>query len=244
MTVSEPRMFVVSERSGRSTMSLTPTAAARCTTKSHSWTNSSTTSSSRTEPWTNRKLLLLPARSRFCRRPVDRLSNATTLSPRARRASTRDEPIKPAPPVTRKLRPELVGTTGGRGELAASPSGSPVTTVGETAQGPPELKDLPAGGPDAESALGVTCGGLPLRTRASCWACSSNWPTGTASVHGRAERHSAPSQSGPRRILRPRRRVPLMEARERADHSVRAAPRDDRQQGVLDPPLADASGVS
>src|SRR5436190_6212692 len=38
---------------------------------------------------------------RFSRRPVERSSRATTSSPRASRASTRWEPMKPSPPVTR-----------------------------------------------------------------------------------------------------------------------------------------------
>src|SRR4051794_14561946 len=41
------------------------------------------------------------APSRFERRPVERSSSTSTASPRASRASTRLEPMKPAPPVTR-----------------------------------------------------------------------------------------------------------------------------------------------
>ena len=43
------------------------------------------------------------APSRFSRRPVERSSTTVTSSPRASSASTRFEPMKPAPPVTRAL---------------------------------------------------------------------------------------------------------------------------------------------
>ncbi len=43
------------------------------------------------------------APSRFSRRPVERSSTTVTSSPRASRASTRFEPMKPAPPVTKHL---------------------------------------------------------------------------------------------------------------------------------------------
>src|SRR3954452_12469127 len=42
-----------------------------------------------------------PAPERFSRRPVERSSTTVTSWPRSRRASTRLEPMKPAPPVTR-----------------------------------------------------------------------------------------------------------------------------------------------
>src|SRR5581483_2461298 len=44
----------------------------------------------------------LSARSTFSRLPVDRLSSTVTRSPRSSSASTRFEPMKPAPPVTRQ----------------------------------------------------------------------------------------------------------------------------------------------
>src|SRR4051812_13980958 len=44
---------------------------------------------------------LVSASARLDSRPVERLSMTATSSPRARRASTRLEPMKPAPPVTR-----------------------------------------------------------------------------------------------------------------------------------------------
>src|SRR6266508_1797215 len=47
---------------------------------------------------------------RFSRRPVIRLSNTRTRSPRLRRASAMCEPMNPAPPVTRynSLFPTLI----------------------------------------------------------------------------------------------------------------------------------------
>lgn len=65
MTISAPRMLVVSERRGSSMMSLTPTAAARCTMVSHSWASSSTRRSSNTDPCTKRKLGCVRAAWRF-----------------------------------------------------------------------------------------------------------------------------------------------------------------------------------
>src|SRR5213075_1161101 len=42
------------------------------------------------------------ASARFSSRPVERLSMTATSSPRSRRVSTRLDPMKPAPPVTRE----------------------------------------------------------------------------------------------------------------------------------------------
>ena len=59
--------------------------------------------------WTNAASVTLPrassaAGARFSIRPVERSSTTLTVSPRASRASTRCDPIKPHPPVTRKRR--------------------------------------------------------------------------------------------------------------------------------------------
>src|SRR5215510_11522759 len=56
---------------------------------------------------------------RFSRRPVIRLSNTRTRSPRLRRASAMCEPMNPAPPVTRynSLFPTLVFPSFGLGSV-------------------------------------------------------------------------------------------------------------------------------
>src|SRR5205807_9811262 len=58
-----------------------------------------TRSRSVTSPW--RKSIPPRARFKFARVPVIRLSSTRTVWPRASRASTRWDPINPAPPVTR-----------------------------------------------------------------------------------------------------------------------------------------------
>src|ERR1700730_9738124 len=64
-------------------------------------TSASTASTSRTLALVNRKRGLLNRWRMLPYRPVDRSSSAVTLSPRLISLSTRCEPMKPAPPVTR-----------------------------------------------------------------------------------------------------------------------------------------------
>src|SRR3954449_10689233 len=86
---------------------------------------SSTASASRmSSSWSSAS----PAPERFSRRPVERSSTTVTSSPRASRASTRLEPMKPAPPVTKVLirSPILEGSAApacwtGRAPLLPSP---------------------------------------------------------------------------------------------------------------------------
>ena len=66
------------------------------------------------------------APSRFSRRPVERSSTTVTASPRASRASTRFEPMKPAPPVTKQsMRPPILG--GSARDRRPAPPSSPAT---------------------------------------------------------------------------------------------------------------------
>src|ERR1039458_2915607 len=96
-----PLMLVVREYKGCSTMSFTPTAAARCTTTSQLRTAWSTASSSRTEPCQKVNRALSRTAARLDRRPVDSESSTETSLPSASRASTRCDPMNPAPPVIR-----------------------------------------------------------------------------------------------------------------------------------------------
>src|SRR3954454_3541358 len=58
--------------------------------------------------------------ARFSRRPVEKLSSTLTSRPRSRSSSTRFEPMKPEPPVTRTGMALLYG----RFPLCARPAGS------------------------------------------------------------------------------------------------------------------------
>src|SRR4051794_34723025 len=107
-TFSVPWIFVTSVCTGCSTISRTPTAAARWKTTSHRCTSSLTTDDLSTEStirWKSR-------RSRRCAtfrsEPVERSSSAKTSQPSPSRSSARCEPMKPAPPVMSALRPSAI----------------------------------------------------------------------------------------------------------------------------------------
>src|SRR5439155_12291554 len=102
-TFSVPWMFVTSVCTGSSTISRTPTAAARWKTTSQRCTSSFTTDDFSTEStirWKSR-------RSRRCAtfrsEPVERSSRTKTSQPCSSSSSDRCEPMKPAPPVIRTL---------------------------------------------------------------------------------------------------------------------------------------------
>src|SRR6266480_258626 len=100
-TISVPLMFVSIVRTGLSTMSLTPTAAARCKI-----TSASSTSSAISDRFiTVSRTYLNPSRpfrcSMFSMAPVDRSSMIVTFSPLSAIDSARWDPMNPAPPVIR-----------------------------------------------------------------------------------------------------------------------------------------------
>ena len=101
-TTSVPCTLVSIVRTGLSTISLTPTAAARWKTTSHSvdqlgdqrLVEDAVDRVVRSRGWPFRCAMLSML-------PVDRSSRTMTSSPRAEQASARCEPMNPAPPVMR-----------------------------------------------------------------------------------------------------------------------------------------------
>src|SRR5439155_623411 len=108
-------MFVTSVCTGCSTISRTPTAAARWYTTSQRCTSSLTTDDFRTESTTRWKSRRSRRWATFRSEPVERSSRTKTSHPCSSRSSARCEPMKPAPPVISALR-----DTGGRRTAAAS----------------------------------------------------------------------------------------------------------------------------
>ena len=104
------------------------------------------------------------APSRFSRRPVERSSTTVTASPRASSASTRFEPMKPAPPVTKQSigPPILEGSARGRRSSAAEPpcySRPPmrliVTEKNNSAKKIADILGAPTGGPSEDKSFKV-----------------------------------------------------------------------------------------
>src|SRR5437764_598443 len=98
-------MFVTSVCTGCSTISRTPTAAARWYTTSQRCTSSLTTDDFRTESTTRWKSRRSRRWATFRSEPVERSSRTKTSHPCSSRSSARCEPMKPAPPVISALRP-------------------------------------------------------------------------------------------------------------------------------------------
>src|SRR4051794_11627997 len=102
-----PPTLTAASKAGSSTARRTSICAAR-------WKTTSGRSVPTTVPIASTSVMLAScsrappptAASRFSRRPVERSSTTLTSSPRSRSASTRFEPMKPAPPVTSaRMRP-------------------------------------------------------------------------------------------------------------------------------------------
>src|SRR6478609_1617277 len=98
-------MFVTSVCTGCSTISRTPTAAARWYTTSQRWTSSLTTDDFSTESTTRWKSRRSRSCATFRSEPVERSSRTKTSVPCSSRRSARCEPMNPAPPVISALRP-------------------------------------------------------------------------------------------------------------------------------------------
>src|SRR4051794_37871066 len=97
-----PSTFVRASKAGSATDLRTSICAARWkTTSGRSLANSSPTTDASRMSTTCRRAPLVSASPRLDSRPVERLSRTATSSPRSSRASTRLDPMKPAPPVTR-----------------------------------------------------------------------------------------------------------------------------------------------
>lgn len=101
-TTSVPWMMERMVRTGWSTMSCTPTAAARWKTASQEEMAMLTARSFSTESWMIWTFGLALMLKRFSGCPVEKSSRMVIALPRERRSSARCEPINPAPPVTRK----------------------------------------------------------------------------------------------------------------------------------------------
>ena len=95
-TLSVPSTFAAFDARGSATERATAPSAPRWKTTSTPATARATTAASATEP-----RISSAAGSRFSSRPVERSSSTRTVWPSSRRPSTRCDPMKPAPPVTR-----------------------------------------------------------------------------------------------------------------------------------------------
>src|SRR6476620_1890735 len=111
-----PPTLTPTSKTGSDTERRTPIWAARWKTTSgcRVWKTSAIAAASVMSASTS-SAPLASAWSRFSRRPVDRSSTTTTGSPRSTSASTRWEPMKPAPPVTRAFMEWGSVLTGGDG---------------------------------------------------------------------------------------------------------------------------------
>ena len=104
MTLIEPRMLTSASNVGFATDTMTLACAARWkTTSGFRWMIRSVTAPERTSRrWNVMRWLRWPrASARFASDPIDRSSTTSTSWPSASSRSTRVEPMKPAPPVTR-----------------------------------------------------------------------------------------------------------------------------------------------
>src|SRR3954447_16460917 len=124
ITLSVPRVLLSSESSGLDTTSCTPTADARWKHRSASPTSRSTRSASVVEPSMISTRPSAHSPSKFDRVPVVRLSSTTTRSTRGTSASTRWEPMKPAPPGTRTVDAASIAWPG-REVMGGKGSGGP-----------------------------------------------------------------------------------------------------------------------
>src|SRR5664280_1607963 len=102
-TRTVPITFTAASKSGRSTETRTSAWAARWKQTSGRSSAKRSSSGSRISSTCSRACWLT-----FSRFPLERLSTMSTESPRAIRASTRFEPMNPAPPVTSAFTPRIL----------------------------------------------------------------------------------------------------------------------------------------